>query len=277
MEFKDIIFEKVNGRAKITINRPQKLNAFTNLTLQEMIQALLDAWNDKNIGVIVITGAGDRAFSVGGDQTIREKGGYTGESQEQNKSHEPMDNLPLANSHALLLQIIRMMPKPVIAMVNGYAIGGGHVIHVVCDLTVASSTAKFGQVGPKVGSFDAGYGSAYLARVVGEKKAREIWYLCQQYTAEEAQQMGLVNKVVPPEKLEEEVNKICDTLLSHSPTALTALKTSFNADSESIWGIHSMAGVALNLYYGTDEAMEGRNAFMEKRKPDFGKFRKQVY
>jgi dihydroxynaphthoic acid synthetase len=273
MEFQDILYIKYNGRAKIIINRPQKLNAFTNLTLQEMIRALLDAWTDKDVGVIIITGAGDRAFSVGGDQSIRTKGGYAS-SGLQGSGLEALDNLPLANNHALMLQMIRTIPKPVIAMVNGYAIGGGHVIHVVCDLTVASSTAKFGQVGPRVGSFDAGYGSAYLARVVGEKKAREIWYLCQQYTAEEALQMGLVNRVVPPEKLEEEVEKMCDTLLSHSPTALAALKTSFNADTESIWGIHSMAGIALNLYYDTDEAVEGRNAFMEKRKPDFGKFRK---
>lgn len=276
MEFQDILYVKNNGRARVTINRPQKLNAFTNHTLQEMIQALLDAWNDNDIGVIVITGAGDRAFSVGGDQSIRKKGGYVDVAAEQAPAGlGGLNNLPLANNHALLLQVIRMIPKPVIAMVNGYAIGGGHVIHVVCDLTVASSTAKFGQVGPRVGSFDAGYGSAYLARVVGEKKAREIWYLCQQYTAEEALQMGLVNRVVAPEKLEEEVDKLCDTLLSYSPTALAALKTSFNADTESIWGIHSMAGIALNLYYGTDEAMEGRNAFMEKRKPDFSKFRKK--
>jgi len=243
--------------------------------LQEMIQALLDAWNDNDIGVVVITGAGDRAFCVGGDQSIRQKGGYVSDAGEQVPAgFGGLHNLPLANNHALLLQVIRMIPKPVIAMVNVYAIGGGHVIHVVCDLTVASSKAKFGQVGPRVGSFDAGYGTAYLARVVGEKKAREIWYLCQQYTAEEALQMGLVNRVVEPEKLEEEVDKLCDTLLSYSPTALAALKASFNADTESIWGIHSMAGIALNLYYGTDEAMEGRNAFVEKRKPDFSKFRK---
>lgn len=273
MEFEDILYTKYNGRARITINRPNKLNAFTNLTLQEMIRALVNAWTDKDVGVIIITGAGDRAFSVGGDQSIRTKEGYVNTTSAVGDFGE-LGNLPLANNHALLLQLIRTIPKPVIAMVNGYAIGGGHVIHVVCDLTYASSSARFGQVGPRVGSFDAGYGSAYLARVVGEKKAREIWYLCQQYSAEEAIQMGLVNKVVAPEKLEEEVEKVCDTLLSHSPTALTALKASFNADTESIWGIHTMAGVALNLYYGTDEAMEGRNAFVEKRKPDFGKFRK---
>ena len=273
MEFQDILYSKYNGRARVTINRPQKLNAFTNHTLQEMISALLDAWTDKNVGVIILTGAGDRAFCVGGDQSIRSKDGYA--TTELEKSGlDKLENLPLPNNHAMLLQIIRNIPKPVVAMVNGYAIGGGHVIHVVCDLTVASEKAKFGQVGPRVGSFDAGYGTAYLARVVGEKKAREIWFLCQQYTAEEALKMGLVNKVVPPDKLEEEVEAMCDTLLAHSPTSLAALKTSFNADTESIWGIHSMAGVALNLYYGTDEAMEGKNAFMEKRKPDFSKFRK---
>lgn len=275
MEFQDIIYEKNNGKAKVTINRPDKLNAFTNHTLQEMIRALLDAWTDKDIGVIVITGAGERAFSVGGDQSIRTKEGYASTGGDASTSGlEGLENLPLANNHALLLQVIRTIPKPVVAMVNGYAIGGGHVIHLVCDLSVASEKARFGQVGPRVGSFDAGYGSAYLARVVGEKKAREIWYLCQQYTAEDALKMGLVNKVVPPDKLEEEVDNMCATLLAHSPTALAALKTSFNADTESIWGIHSMAGIALNLYYGTDEAMEGRNAFMEKRKPDFSKFRK---
>lgn len=273
MNFQDIIYEKYNGRAKIAINRPQKLNAFTNYTLQEMIRALLDAWTDKDIGVIIITGTGDKSFCVGGDQSIRSKEGYVSSNSRRN-SFEGLDNLSLVDNHTLLLEMIRTIPKPVVAMVNGYAIGGGHVIHVVCDLTVAAETAQFGQVGPRVGSFDAGYGTAFLARVVGEKKAREIWYLCRKYTAEEALQMGLVNKVVPPEKLEEEVEKMCDTLLSHSPTSLKALKTSFNADSDSIRGIHSMAGIALNLYYGTDEAMEGRNAFMEKRKPDFSKYRK---
>lgn len=270
MNYQDILYEKYNGRAKVTINRLQRLNAFTNFTLQELNKALVDAWTDKDVGVVIITGAGEKAFCVGGDQTIRTKDGYVDTSSVETG----LGNLPLANNHALLLQLIRTIPKPVIAMVNGYAIGGGHVLHVVCDLTIASSTARFGQVGPRVGSFDAGYGSAYLSRVVGEKKAREIWYLCRQYSADEALQMGLVNQVVPPEKLIDEVENVCETLLSHSPTSLAALKTSFNADSESIWGIHSMAGIALNLYYGTDEAMEGRNAFMEKRKPDFSKFRK---
>lgn len=275
MNFEDIIYEKYNGRAKITINRPHKLNAFTNHTLQEMIKAFVDAWTDKSIGAIILTGAGDRAFCTGGDQSIRSKEGYGSEDStgETADSLAGLTNLPLANNHALLLQLIRTIPKPVVAMVNGYAIGGGHVLHVVCDLTVASSTAQFGQAGPRVGSFDAGYGSAYLARLVGEKKAREIWYLCERYTAQEALAMGLVNRVVEPEQLAAEVDKICDSLVEKSPTALAALKASFNADTESIWGIHTVAGIALNLYYGTDEAVEGRNAFMEKRKPDFSSFR----
>ncbi|KJS17137.1 MAG: dihydroxynaphthoic acid synthetase [Peptococcaceae bacterium BRH_c4b] len=273
MEFNEIIYQKYNGRAKITINRAQKLNAFTNLTLQEMIKALVDAWTDKNTGVVIITGAGEKSFCVGGDQSIREKGGYTAAASREEES-TGLGNLPLANNHGLLLQLIRTIPKPVIAMVNGYAIGGGNIIHVVCDLTVASSTAKFGQAGPRVGSFDAGFGTAYLARLVGEKKAREIWYLCEQYTAEEALSMGLVNRVVPPDKLSEEVEKMCDALLAKSPTSLAALKTSFNADSDAILGIHNMATIALNMYYDTDESMEGRNAFMEKRQPDFAKFRK---
>lgn len=269
MEFKDILYAKYNGRAKITINRPKVLNAFTNHTLQEMLYALQDAWADKEIGVVILTGAGDRAFTVGGDQTTDKAAG--GDASEA--PFGSLVNLPMPNLHAMVLQTIRNIPKPVIAAVNGYAIGGGHVLHVVCDMTVASSTAKFGQVGPRVGSFDAGYGSAYLARVVGEKKAREIWYLCQKYTAEECREMGLVNKVVPPEQLEAAVEEMCDTLLSHSPTALASLKMSFNADSDSVWGIHSMAGVALNMYYGTPEAAEGKNAFLEKRPPDFGKYR----
>lgn len=271
MNFEDIIYEKYNGRAKITINRPEKLNAFTNQTLQEMIEAMMDAWTDKSVGVVVLTGAGDRAFCTGGDQSIRSKDGYA--IEETGEGFQGLSKLPLANNHALLLQTIRTIPKPVIAMVNGFAIGGGHVLHVVCDLTVASANAKFGQAGPRVGSFDAGYGSAYLARVVGEKKAREIWYLCEKYTAQEALTMGLVNRVVEQDKLAEEVEKICENIMAKSPTALAALKASFNADSESMWGIHTVAGLALNLYYNTDEAMEGRNAFIEKRPPDFSKFR----
>ena len=262
MEFQDIIYEKYNNRAKITINRPQKMNAFTNATLNEMIAALQSAWTDKDVAAVIITGAGDRAFTTGGDQ-----------SDTKEAAPQLLEKLPMPNLFACLLQTIRTLPKPVIAAVNGYAIGGGHVLHVVCDLTVAASTAKFGQVGPRVGSFDAGYGSAYLARIVGEKKAREIWYLCEKYTAEECRQMGLVNKVVESEKLSEAVETMCDTLLSHSPTALAALKASFNADTESIWGIQSMAGIALNMYFGTDEALEGKNAFLEKRPPNYASYR----
>jgi dihydroxynaphthoic acid synthetase len=269
VQFNDIIYEKYNGRAKITINRPEVLNAFTNDTLQEMLYALQDAWVDKDVGVVILTGAGEKAFTVGGDQKVNKAVG-----SDSGQSFGSLVKLPMPNLHAQVLQAIRDLPKVVIAAVNGYAIGGGHVLHVVCDLTVAADTAQFGQVGPRVGSFDAGYGSAYLARIVGEKKAREIWYLCARYTAEEALKMGLVNKIVPPDKLNEEVEKMCDTLLERSPTALAALKASFNADTDAVWGIHSMAGIALNLYYGTEEAAEGRNAFLEKRTPQFGKYRR---
>ncbi|MHB1419925.1 MAG: 1,4-dihydroxy-2-naphthoyl-CoA synthase [Bacillota bacterium] len=270
LNFQDIIYQKSNGRATITINRPEKLNAFTNNTLVEMIEAVLDTWSDPGIGVLVLTGAGTRAFCVGGDQSIRSKDGYVDVQIQEGFAGRA--RLPLPDNHSMMLWLIRNIPKPVIAMVNGYAIGGGHVLHLVCDLTIAAEKAKFGQAGPKVGSFDAGYGTAYLARIVGEKKAREIWYMCEQYTAQEALAMGLVNKVVPDDQLEQEVQVWCNSLLAKSPTSLQALKASFNADTDNIWGIHSMAGVALNLYYGTDEAAEGRNAFMEKRPPDFRKF-----
>lgn len=266
MDFKDINYTKYNSRAKIEINRPHKLNAFTNNTLQEILDALLDAWADREIGVVILTGVGGKAFSVGGDQ-----------SEESSSAPEQrpgsLARLPMPNLFAQVLHAIRSIPKVVVAAVNGYAIGGGHVLHAVCDLTVAASTAKFGQVGPRVGSFDAGYGSAYLARIVGEKKAREIWFLCEKYTAEESRQMGLVNKVVEPEKLSEAAETMCDTLLSHSPTALAALKASFNADTESIWGIQSMAGIALSMYFSTEEALEGKNAFLEKRPPNYGPYR----
>lgn len=265
METREILYEKYNQRAKITINRPHKLNALTPRTLAEIMWALEDAWADDEVGAVILTGSGDRAFCVGGDQSIREKGGYTYE----NTGDSGLARMPLPTLHSLVLQTIRNIPKPVVAMVNGYAIGGGHVLHVVCDLTVASETARFGQVGPRVGSFDAGYGSAFLARIVGEKKAREIWFLCEQYSAQEALAMGLVNWVVPPDRLVEKTESVCDSLVAKSPTALAALKASFNADSDSVWGIHQVAGVALNLYYDTDEAMEGRNAFLEKRVPNF--------
>ena len=265
MKFEDIIYEKKEGVAKITINRPKQYNAFTALTIQELLQAFIDGWTDKAIGVIVLTGAGDKAFCTGGDQTTRSAEGYAGAGA----------GLDMADGHALLLQVIRNVTKPVVAAVNGYAIGGGHVLHVVCDLTIASETARFGQVGPRVGSFDAGFGTAYLSRLIGEKRAKEVWFLCHQYSAQEALEMGLVNKVVPPDKLDEEVDALCKELLAKSPIALGAVKASFHADSDNILGIHRMANpFFLNLYYGTDEALEGKNAFMEKRPPDYSKFRK---
>lgn len=261
MEFQDILYEKYNDRARITINRPDCMNMFTNRTLHEMITALQSAWTDKEVGAVILTGAGTRAFTIGGTPA------------ETDAEALPIEKLPMPSLFTQLLHTIRTIPKPVVAAVNGYAIGGGHVIQVVCDLTIASSTAKFGQVGPKVGTFDAGYGSAYLARIVGEKKAREFWYLCKKYTAEECLQMGLVNAVVEPDKLMEETDKWVDTIVKHSPTALAALKASFNADSASIWGIQSMAGVALGMYFGTDEAKECGKAFAEKRDADVARFR----
>lgn len=271
-KFEDIIYEKSGGSAKITMNRPDKLNSFTINTLVEMIEAMMDAWTDQDVGVVVLTGAGKKAFCVGGDQSGRSKEGY---AAEEKPSFANLDQRPMSDNHGFLVWLIRNIPKPVIAAVNGYAIGGGHVLHVVCDMSIAAENAKFSQVGPKVGSFDAGYGSAYLARVVGEKKAREIWFMNNQYTAQEALAMGLVNKVVPDDQLAAEVQAWCDNLVSKSPTALRALKVSFNSDTDHIWGMQRMAGVALDLYYGTDEAMEGGKAFMEKRKPDFRKFLKK--
>jgi dihydroxynaphthoic acid synthetase len=265
MELTDILYEKNNGIAKITINRPEVYNAFRARTVQEMIWAFRDAWDDNEIGVVVLTGAGDKAFCTGGDQKTRDSGGY-GETRGLGGGV----GLEIETLHLT----IRNIPKPVIAAVNGYAIGGGHVLHVICDLTIASDRAIFGQVGPKVGSYDAGYGSAYLARIVGEKKAREIWFLCEQYSAEEALQMGLVNKVVPHEKLSEEVESWCNKILEKSPTALKMLKYSFNADSANIHGITQMALGSVAMFYQTEEAMEGRNAFIEKRPPDFRKFRR---
>lgn len=260
MTFQDIIYEKYNSRAKITINRPDKMNTFTNHTLYELINAFQMAWTDNEVGAIILTGAGDRSFSIGGDMTAGE-------------DPQLLEKLPMPNLCAQLLQTIRNIPKPVIAAVNGFAIGGGHVISIVCDLTIASSTAKFGQVGPKVGSFDVGFGSAYLARIVGEKKAREFWYLCNRYTAEECLQMGLVNKVVAPEELMAETDKWVDTIVGFSPTSLAAVKTSFNMDTDSIWGSQSMAGLALNMYIGSEEATEAHNSFNEKRPGNYDKFR----
>ena len=259
-DYEDIIYETHEGIAKITINRPEVHNAFRPKTVTEMIDAFAYARDDADIGVIILTGAGDQAFCSGGDQTVRGHGGYVGD-----------DEIPRLN--VLDLQrLMRVIPKPVVAMVAGYAIGGGHVLHVVCDLTIAADNAIFGQTGPKVGSFDAGYGANYLARIVGHKKAREIWYLCRQYNAEQALEMGLVNTVVPLEKLEEETVKWCREMLEKSPTALRFLKASFNADTDGLAGLQQLGGDATLLYYTTDEAKEGRDSFKEKRKPDFGKF-----
>lgn len=259
-KYEDILYETYNGIAKITINRPEVRNAFRPKTVIELIDAFAYARDDSNIGVIVLTGAGDKAFCSGGDQSVRGHGGYVGE-----------DQIPRLN--VLDLQrLIRVIPKPVIAMVAGYAIGGGHVLHIVCDLTIAADNAIFGQTGPKVGSFDAGYGAGYLARIVGHKKAREIWFLCRQYNAQEAFDMGLVNTVVPLEKLEEETLQWCEEILEKSPTALRFLKASFNADTDGLAGLQQFGGDATLLYYTTDEAKEGRDAFKEKRKPDFGQF-----
>ncbi|WP_243385955.1 1,4-dihydroxy-2-naphthoyl-CoA synthase [Bacillus kexueae] len=259
-EYEEIIYETYNGIAKITINRPHVHNAFTPRTVAEMIDAFAYARDDDRIGVIVLTGAGEKAFCSGGDQKVRGHGGYVGD-----------DKIPRLN--VLDLQrLIRVIPKPVIAMVNGYAIGGGHVLHVVCDLSIASENAIFGQTGPKVGSFDAGYGAGYLARIIGHKRAREIWYLCRQYSAQEAYEMGLVNKVVPLEQLEEETIQWCNEILEKSPTAIRFLKASFNADTDGLAGLQQFAGDATLLYYTTDEAKEGRDAFKEKRNPDFKQF-----
>jgi naphthoate synthase len=259
-EYEDILYHTYEGIAKITINRPDVRNAFRPKTVFELIDAFSYARDDSNIGVVVLTGAGDKAFCSGGDQKVRGNGGYVGE-----------DNIPRLN--VLDLQrLIRTLPKPVIAMVAGYAIGGGHVLHVVCDLTIAADNAIFGQTGPKVGSFDGGYGAGYLARIVGHKKAREIWFLCRQYNAQQALDMGLVNTVVPLERLEEETVQWAKEILALSPTALRFLKASFNADTDGLAGLQQLAGDATLLYYTTEEAKEGRDAFKEKRKPDFDKF-----
>ena len=262
MPYTDVLYEKKNGVAWITINRPEVRNAFRTTTVAELTDAFVDARWDPSIGVVVLTGAGDKAFCSGGDQKERGQGGYAAGAASQ----RPMDVEALHNA-------IRQIPKPVIAMVNGFAVGGGHVLHVLCDLSIASDNAIFGQTGPRVGSVDAGHGTGFLARVVGEKKAREIWYLCRQYSAQDALAMGLVNKVVPLKDLRAEVEKWCAELLEKSPTALALAKQSFNIDSEQRAGVAQFAGTALDLYYQTDEAMEGRNAFVEKRPVDFKKFR----
>jgi naphthoate synthase len=260
--YNDILFDFCEGIAKITINRPERRNAFTPLTVQEMIDAMLICREDPRIQVIILTGAGDKAFCSGGDQSVRGVGGYVGK-----------DQVPRLN--VLDLQkIIRSIPKAVIAMVAGYAIGGGHVLHVVCDLTIAAENARFGQTGPKVGSFDGGFGASYLARVVGQKKAREIWFLCDQYDAQDALQMGLVNKVVPLDQLESTTIEWCRKIQEKSPLSIRLLKSSFNAELDGQAGIQELAGNATLLYYLSEEAQEGRNAYVEKRPPDFSKFPK---
>ena len=263
MNFKEILYAKKDGVATITINRPQKYNACTPVTLYELNQALTDSWVDPSIGVVVLTGAGDKAFCTGGDQSIRGEEGYQG----------TIAALPLEVGWQTVTHLIRTIPKPVIARVNGYAIGGGHVFHVVCDLSIAAKTAQFGQAGPKVGSFDPGYGTGDLARAVGMKRAKEIWYLCRRYTAEEALQMGLVNAVVPMDKLDEEVAQWAGELLEKSPTALKMLKYAFHAETDGVAGVAHLGVGGLGLFYRTEESLEGKNAFIEKRPPDFKKFR----
>jgi naphthoate synthase len=269
-EYQDIIYEKLEdeGIVKITINRPEVRNAFRPETVKELIDAFNNAREDQTVGVILLTGAGPAkdgkyAFCSGGDQRIRGDKGYIGSD----------DKVPRLN--VLDLQkIIRSIPKVVIAVVAGYAIGGGHVLHVVCDLTIAADNAIFGQTGPKVGSFDGGFGSSYLARIVGQKKAREIWYLCRQYNAQQALEMGLVNTVVPIDKLEDEAVQWAREIMQHSPMAIRILKSAFNAELDGQAGIQELAGNATLLYYMSEEAQEGKNAYLQKRKPDFKKFPK---
>ncbi len=261
-EFEEIRFEYFQGIGKITINRPRYYNAFTPDTTREISEALVVCREKPEIRVVILTGEGDKAFCSGGDQNVKSFAGYVGK-----------DGVPRLNILDVQRQI-RSLPKPVIAMVNGYAIGGGHVLHVVCDLTIASENARFGQTGPKVGSFDAGFGSSYLARHVGQKKAREIWFLCEQYTASEALNMGLVNKVVPLDQLEDTTVEWSKKIMEHSPIALRMIKAGLNAELDGQAGIQELAGNATMLYYMTEEAQEGKNAFLEKRKPDWDQFPK---
>ncbi|WP_048627230.1 1,4-dihydroxy-2-naphthoyl-CoA synthase [Listeria ivanovii] len=261
-EYEEIKYESYEGIAKITINRPQVHNAFTPKTVTEMIDAFNRARDNSKLGVIILTGEGDKAFCSGGDQKVRGHGGYVGD-----------DQIPRLN--VLDLQrLIRVIPKPVIAMVAGWSIGGGNVLQLVCDLTIAADNAKFGQTGPNVGSFDAGYGSGYLARVIGHKKAKEVWFMCRQYTAAEALEMGWINTVVPVADLEKETVSWAKEMLQKSPTALRFIKAAFNADTDGLAGIQQLAGDATLLYYTTGEAKEGRDAFKEKRDPDFDQFPK---
>lgn len=262
-EFTDIVYEKCSdGIAKITINRPQVHNAFCPQTVMEMSRALNDARNDAYVGVIILTGMGEKAFCSGGDQKVRGTGGYVGD-----------DGTPRLNVLDLQREI-RTCPKPVVAMVAGWCVGGGHVLHMMCDLTIAAENAMFGQTGPRVGSFDGGWGASYMARIVGQKKAREIWFLCRFYNAKEALDMGLVNTVVPLEKLEAETVQWCREMLANSPLALRCLKAALNADCDGQAGLQELAGNATLLYYMTEEGREGKNAFLEKRRPDFSKFQR---
>ncbi|ODC03486.1 1,4-dihydroxy-2-naphthoyl-CoA synthase [Terasakiispira papahanaumokuakeensis] len=262
--FTDIRYQKSeDGIAKLTINRPEVRNAFRPKTVMELEQALADARHDPHIGVIILTGEGELAFCSGGDQRIRGESGY---QDEQGSQH--LNVLDFQRQ-------IRTCPKPVVAMVAGYAIGGGHVLHLMCDLTIAAENARFGQTGPKVGSFDGGYGASYMARIVGQKKAREIWFLCRQYDAQEALDMGLVNEVVPLDELESETIKWCREMLQNSPIALRCLKAGLNADCDGQAGLQELAGNATMLFYMTEEGQEGRNAFVEKRAPDFSRFKRQ--
>jgi naphthoate synthase len=259
--YHDVIYEKADeGIAKITINRPEVRNAFRPETVQELQRAFADARDDENVGVVILTGQGREAFCSGGDQRVRGKGGYVGG-----------DGIPRLNVLDLQRQI-RTLPKPVVAMVAGYAIGGGHVLHMICDLTIAADNARFGQTGPRVGSFDGGYGASYMARIVGQKKAREIWFLCRQYDAQQALEMGLVNAVVPCDQLEAETVQWCREMLANSPIALRCLKASLNADCDGQAGLQELAGNATLLFYLSEEGQEGKNAYLEKRKPDFRKF-----
>ncbi|MFC2710450.1 1,4-dihydroxy-2-naphthoyl-CoA synthase [Hoylesella oralis] len=259
-DFKEILFEQYGRIAKITINRERYRNAFTPLTTWEMSRAFSYCREAQDVRVVLLTGAGDKAFCAGGDMHVKGRGGYVG-----------TDGVPRLNVLDVQMQI-RRLPKPVIAMVNGYAIGGGHVLHVMCDLTIASENAVFGQTGPKVGSFDAGFGASYLARIVGQKKAREIWFMCRQYTAHEAESMGMVNKVVPYKDLEDECVAWAETMIERSPLALRMIKAGLNAELDGQAGIQELAGDATMLYYTMDEAQEGGRAFLEKRKPDFDQY-----
>ena len=262
-EFTDIVYEKCSdGIAKITINRPQVHNAFRPQTVMEMSRALNDARNDADVGVIILTGMGENAFCSGGDQKVRGTGGYVGD-----------DGTPRLNVLDLQREI-RTCPKPVVAMVAGWCVGGGHVLHMMCDLTIAAENAMFGQTGPRVGSFDGGWGASYMARIVGQKKAREIWFLCRFYNAKEALDMGLVNTVVPLEKLEAETVQWCREMLANSPLALRCLKAALNADCDGQAGLQELAGNATLLYYMTEEGREGKNAFLEGSRPDFSKFQR---